>query len=98
MNYFNVDINLPEEFDEEFTSHIPEHRTKINELMKKGIITAYSLSDDLTKVWATFKAESETEVEMIMRSLPLHSYFEYEIYSLRFHNSISIQLPVMSLN
>lgn len=98
MNQYMVDFFLPPVLSQEFIATIPEHRARVNELMRKGKIISYTLALDRSKLWAIIRAGSEEEVEALIETLPLSPYMEAEIYELFFHNSLSNELPLISLN
>jgi hypothetical protein len=98
MNHFIADIKLKLPFSDEFIKLIPSQRQVIDELMGEGIIVSYSLSADRAKLWVTFIADTETEVLEYIGTFPLIDYLEPKVYELAFHNSISNNFPVISLN
>lgn len=98
MNQYLVDFNLPLEFTPEFVSLIPEQRKQIDELMDGGVVLAYALSNDRSKVWATICARSEDELMQILHSMPLIQYMEPTVYELAFYNAAGNGLPAISLN
>ena len=98
MNHFIADINLNGPYSEDFISLIPFQRQKIDELMADGVIVSYSLSLNRSKLWVTFIAESEKEVYEHIATFPLAGFMDPTVYELAFHNSISNNFPVISLN
>lgn len=96
-NYL-VDIQLPEELDDDFITRIPQQRMVVNKLMEKGIITTYALSADRTKLWIVIQAETTRMVKEILQKLPLYKYMELLIHELAFHESPSFSIPQPSLN
>ncbi|MBC7450999.1 MAG: hypothetical protein H7259_05885 [Cytophagales bacterium] len=98
MDHYLIDIDLPEEPDDEYISLIPEQRAQINQLMQDGIVTSYSLSVDRSKLWATVVAENEREVGQILTTFPLIRYMVYSIHKLAFHNTAQYTMPPISLN
>jgi hypothetical protein len=98
MDHYLVDIDLPEEPDDDFISLIPDQRARINQLLNEGIVTSYSLSIDRSKLWTTVVAESEKEVGEILAAFPLIDYMVYSIHKLAFHNSAQYHIPPISLN
>jgi hypothetical protein len=77
MKKYQVTISF--EWNEEFASLIPPHRTYINMLINKNVIDHYVVSMESQRVWVTLNAESKTEVEKILKKSPLHKYWTYEI-------------------
>lgn len=95
---FMVDIDLPEVMTPEFRSLIPTQRVMVNELMNEGTILSYTLSLDRAKLWIVMVAESEEEVEEIISDFPIMDYSFAAIYELMFHETITRELPRISLN
>ena len=98
MKQFQITVQLPDEFSEEFISRIPAQRSMVNGLMRKGIILSYSLSMDRSRLWIVMEAESENNVIEILSRFPLIRYMAPEITELLFHNSVYINVPKVSLN
>ncbi len=98
MNHFIADIDLISPYSEDFISLIPFQRQKIDAMMAEGVIVSYSLSLDRSKLWVTFIADSEEEVYELIATFPLVEYMGPTVYELAFHNSISNNFPVISLN
>lgn len=98
MNHFIADIDLINPYSEDFITLIPFQRQKIDILMGDGIIVSYSLALDRSKLWVTFIANSEEEVYELIATFPLFKFMEPTVYELAFHNSISNNFPVISLN
>lgn len=97
-NYL-VDIQLPEELDEDFITRIPQQRMVVNKLMEKGIITTYALSADRTKLWIVIQTETPRMVKEILQKMPLYNkYMELLIYELAFHEIPSFSNMQLSLN
>ncbi len=99
MSQFMVEFTLPDEMTEEFVAKIPRQRLKINQLMEKGKISAYSLATDRSKLWCIIKAENEFEVMRIVAEFPLIDFMNPTIHELMFHNTATaVKLPLYSLN
>ncbi len=98
MNQFLVEFDLPDSFTERFISLIPQQRVKVNQLMRSGKLTNYALSMDRLKLWVFFVAESEQEVMDLINEFPLIDMMRPTIFPLMFHENVSFQFPVMSLN
>lgn len=81
---YMVEFNIPQFPDEDFFETIPSHREKVNDFMCKDIIIYYSVSQDRTKVWSTFKSYSESELLTYIDSLPLSKYMDYNYHELMF--------------
>jgi hypothetical protein len=98
MNHYIADIDLITPFSEEFVELVPFQRDRIEELMDEGVVVAYSLSLDRSKLWITFISESEEDVYNLIGTFPLVAYMEPTVYELALHNSISNNFPIISLN
>jgi muconolactone delta-isomerase len=98
MNQYIIDFDLPEHITSEFVRLIPAQRRQINELMAEGVVLAYALSSDRSKVWAAVAAASEDDLNEILQSMPLYAYMEPTIYPLAFYNVAGSGLPLISLN
>ena len=98
MKQFMIYIKLPEVKTEEFNSLIPQQRSMVNSLMRKGVIISYSLSLDRTELWVVMDADSEINVIEVLAEFPLIHFMKPEIHELMFHNSIYVNVPSLSLN
>jgi hypothetical protein len=87
MYEYMIIVRFTRAFSEEFIALIPNHRSQINRLMEKGIITSYSLSADRGTLWVTLLATSLEAVEKTLRMMPLFKFMSYDIVELMFHNS-----------
>lgn len=76
---------------------IPRQRVNVNEMFNSGKLISYTLSMDLSKLWAVFISESESELLSLVDKLPLSQYMDFDYTELRFHQSLKL-LPTMSLN
>jgi hypothetical protein len=95
---FMANIALPSDPPEEFISLIPAQRTYINQMIRKGVITSYSLSLDRTRLWVTLRAHSEEEVVGVVSKFPLIRWMEIEIQPLMFRETAVTSMPPVSLN
>jgi muconolactone delta-isomerase len=93
-----AEIYLPEEFTQEFMSLIPSQRSHINQLMSEGVISSYTLTLDRSRLWVIFLADSSEVVWEALDGFPIIQYIEADIHELMFHNTVSRDLPVISLN
>ena len=98
MSQYMVEITLPAVMSEEFTGKIPAQRKKINELMEKGQLMSYALSDDYSRLWCVVKGESEIDVMTLISEFPLIDFMEPKISKLMFNNVVALRLPMFSLN
>ena len=99
MTSYLVEIDLPDNYTEEFEQRIPHQRYMVNKLMEKGTILSYSLSADRGKLWVITLAASKTQVRNMISSMPLYDYFvEYMIHELMFSETTQPFMPQPSLN
>ena len=98
MDGYMICIELPEKPDDEFFRIIPHQRAYINRMMRKGIISLYSLSYDRTRLWVIVHANSLMEVKHIMGSFPMFNYMKFKINSLLFHETSDAVAPQFWLN
>ncbi len=98
MKQFIITIQLPYVMTEDFISLIPKQRAVVHSMMRKGIITSYSLSLDKSQLWVVMDATSEINVIEVLAEFPLIRYMKPEIHELLFHNSIHVNVPNLSLN
>ncbi len=99
MTSYMIEIDLPDNYTEDFEQRIPHQRYMVNKLMEKGAIVSYSLSADKGKLWITAFAASKTQVRNMISSMPLYDYFvEYMIHELMFSETQHQSMPQPSLN
>lgn len=99
MTSYLVEIDLPDNYTEEFEQRIPHQRFMVNKLIEKGTILSYSVSADKDKVWIITEAASKTQVRNMIASMPLYDYFvEYMIHELMFSETTTPSIPQPSLN
>ena len=96
MKAYQVTINF--EWNDEFASLIPAHRTYINMLINKNVIDQYVVSMESQRVWVTLNAETKSEVEKILKKSPLHKYWTYEIDELFVIDGQLYRLPAVTPN
>lgn len=96
MKKFQATIHF--EMDDEFMSHIPEHREYISSLIRKGVIDQYLVSMETQRVWITFTAEKKEEVEEYLKQSPVYKYWTYEIDELFLIDGQHYRLPALQMN
>lgn len=97
ISHYMVEFSVPSPFPQELYTLIPNQRATVNELFTSGKLLSYTLSMDLSKLWAVFLAQSESELFSLVDKLPLSSYMDFDYTELRFHQSLKL-LPTMSWN
>jgi hypothetical protein len=98
LHDFMANIALPPDPPEEFFSLIPAQRAYCNQLIRKGVITSYSLSLDRSSLWVTLRGHSEEEVAGVVEKFPLIRWMEIEIQQLMFRETAATSMPPVSLN
>jgi hypothetical protein len=96
MKKYQVTIHF--EWNEEFASLIPSHRTYINMLINKNVIDHYVVSMESQRVWVTLNAESKPEVEKILKKSPLHKFWTYQVDELFVLDGQLYRFPVVQPN
>ena len=96
MKKFQATIHF--EMDDEFMSHIPEHREYISSLIRKGAIDQYLVSMETQRVWITFTAEKKEEVEEYLKQSPIYKYWTYDIDELFLIDGQHYRLPALQMN
>lgn len=94
---YMVEFIVPTPVSEEIISLIPDQREIVEQLFTGGKLLIYSLSEDRSKLWAIFLANSESELILLIDRLPLTSFMHYDYKELMFYQSLQL-LPTMSLN
>lgn len=97
IQHYMVEFSVPSPFPQHLYEIIPHQRVSVNELFTAGKLISYTLSMDMTRLWAVFLASTESELITLVDRLPLSQYMDYNYSELRFHQSLKL-LPAMSLN
>src|SRR4051812_39618086 len=95
---FMVEMDLPEEIDEDFMKMIPSHRAYISQLINDGIIQSYSINNDRTIGWIIFTCEGIDEVFEIIEQFPISKFISVQVHELMVHDSESYRFPKMHMN
>jgi hypothetical protein len=98
MNQYMVEIELPKKLTNEFVQLIPRQRAMVADLLKKEVITSYTLSVDRSKLWITFCAPSEEMVVDMLGKFPIRRFMRFQITEALFHEHAHANLPSFSLN
>ena len=94
---FMVEFDLPEILEEDFVNKIPAQRIMVDKLMSSGVVKAYSLATDRSRLWVIMAVESEFEIMEAIARFPLIDHMEPFISELAFHNTEE-QVMQFSLN
>jgi muconolactone delta-isomerase len=98
MNEYMVTIQLPQQPGAEFISLIPMQTEHVNELMQRGLLVSYSLSENREILWAVILASSAESALRILKTMPLFPFMQYAITELMFHTTPTLTTPHYSLN
>jgi len=98
MQQYMVEITLPGNRISEFMHLIPEQRSFIENMFKRGIITSYTLALDRSKLWVVFFRATREDAEAVVQKFPIAEFITYSIHELAFHNGVSTMMPAVSLN
>jgi muconolactone delta-isomerase len=98
MNEYMVTIQLPEQPNAEFISLIPTQREHVNELIQRGLLLSYSLSQNREILWVVIVASSPESALRILKTMPLFPHMQYAITELMFHTTPALAAPQYSLN
>jgi hypothetical protein len=96
MKKYQVTIHF--EWNDEFSSLIPAHRTYINHLINKEVIDQYVVSMESQRVWITLTAKNKTEVKKFLKKSPLYKFWTYEIDELFVMDGQLYRLPALQPN
>lgn len=92
-----VEFIIPDPIPDFIFDMLPEQHEAVIKLFHSGELLTYTLSQDRTKLWAIFMADSESEIIHIIDKLPMSQYFQYDYKEVMFHDSIQF-FPAVSLN
>ncbi len=98
MHYhFMVDFTMPGKPCDEFFDLIPYQRVVVNKYFQEGKLLNYALSEEKSKLWAVFNANSEMEVLEMLVDFPLTRFMQVEICLLSQFDGNTLE-PTFSLN
>lgn len=86
-------------FSEVIRDTIPEHRAYISRLFSEGCLISYSVSATRDEIWCVVVADDEFDAMGLIASFPLSPFFaDVTCIPLLFHNTVTTELPGISLN
>lgn len=97
MNYFMVNITLPE-IDDELFALLHQQKLFVENLMCKELITSYSLAGDRSAIWIVFKGEELNHVRGLLSCFPIINKVSYEIFPLASYQDATNKIRSFSLN
>lgn len=98
MQQYLAELTLPVHASTDYMHLIPQQRSFVESMFKRGLITSYALALDRSKIWVTFLTATVEDAEAIIRKFPIADYITYNIQELAFRNSVSTMMPAVSLN
>ncbi|OWY20493.1 hypothetical protein C7N43_27060 [Sphingobacteriales bacterium UPWRP_1] len=98
MSLYMIDIQLPDDFTQDFIELIPYQRAHIDQLMNNGKVVSYSLAANRSKLWVIIDADNRREVYDILSGFPIFDYIKPVVSELAFHNHAEHGLLEFSLN
>ena len=93
-----TELSFPAYFSESFMQLIPKQRQMIVELLNKGTLASFSLSNDRKKAWMVVKAKNEDRVHELLERFPMYDYFDYSVSELALHDIQFLGMPQLILN
>ncbi len=66
-------------FTNDMMAQLPAETARGKELAEQGLRSAIYVSADYSKAWQIFTAETETDVQRALESLPLYGATDYRI-------------------
>lgn len=82
----------------EFYQLVAAQRDVVVDLMDKGVILSYGLSEDRSLLWIVAVAGSKEEINALTEKFPLFKYMSFVIEPMMFYNNSKHKLPELSLN
>jgi muconolactone delta-isomerase len=61
---------------------VPQEREQVDQMMREGKVLSRHIAEDNARVWLVVAGDTRTEVESLLRSLPMHHLFDREIWPL----------------
>ncbi len=93
---FHIELT---EVNDQVASLTSLQRTHIDRLLAVGHLISYSVSLSGNQIWCIVEAEDEQEALTIVADFPLRNLFKDAVCQpLKFHNSVPVSLPGVSLN
>lgn len=93
-----TELSLPGFFTEDFVKLIPQQRKMIVDLLNKGTLVSFSLTNDRQKAWMVVKVKSEEKLHDLMERFPMYDHFDYTYSQLAVHDTQFMGMPQLILN
>jgi hypothetical protein len=93
-----IEAVIPANPPAEFFQQLSAQRDIVVEMMDKGILLSYGLSEDRARLWIVVVANSKEEVNAITEKFPLFKFMSFRVEPMMFYNNSKHKLPELSLN
>ncbi len=98
LKHFMIDVEIDNNPPSDFYLKVATQRDMVLDMMDKGVILSYGLSDDSTKLWLVAVGKNLSEVRELTEQFPLFKYMTFNIVPLMFFSNSTHKLPELSLN
>lgn len=98
LKHFMIDVDIDNNPPSDFYLQIAAQRDMVLDLMDKGVVLSYGLSDDSTKLWLVAVGKDKDEIRVLTERFPLFKYMTFNIVPLMFFSNSTHKLPELSLN
>lgn len=76
---------------------VPKQRKVVDQMMSDGTLISYSLTKNMDRLYAVFRAYDDEDLKEQIDKLPLTRIMPYQFKELYFHLG-AVSLPAISLN
>jgi muconolactone delta-isomerase len=94
---YMVVFYLPEVLTEEMIHCIPRQQRTVQRLMEQAKLQSYTLAANKLYLWVVFTCDTESELEQLIKKLPMSKYFEYQYFDVMFSTQANLH-PTFSVN
>jgi len=98
LKHFMIDVDIDSNPPSDFYLQVAAQRDMVLDMMDKGVILSYGLSDDSSKLWLVAVGKDIGEVRELTEQFPLFKYMTFKIVPLMFFSNSTHKLPELSLN
>lgn len=98
LKHFMIDVDIDNNPPSDFYLQVAAQRDMVLDMMDKGVILSYGLSDDSSKLWLVAVGKDINEVKELTENFPLFKYMKFNIVPLMFFSNSTHKLPELSLN
>lgn len=93
-----IEVTMPKNPPSEFYQLVGPQRDAVVDLMDKGVILSYGLSEDRSRLWIVAVAGNKEEINALTEKFPMFKYMTFSIEPMMFYNNSKHKLPELSLN